>query len=196
MQEEAKRGKNVPVLWQSDVYVTDANLNIIRKSTVGSRRHTFESFMMRFHAHGCAMVMNAKLCEVSGINTYYAHDVQLFLNNHLNGGSYIFNPNAYIMYRSHGNNTAGGSAMSTVAKLRREIRNLLYTDNIGAKVAERILHDYGDKLNARDMDTLITIARHKTNWLFRLKIFFLPRFVTGKFSVTVIDKLRGLLGKI
>ena len=103
-----EKQKNRPFLYCSDTYVTDVDLNILKKENKNPRP-SFGNSLVQNICTGCTAVMNKKLRniikETNPVNIVM-HDWWFYMSAELFGETY-YDDNAYIKYRQHGNNTFG-----------------------------------------------------------------------------------------
>ncbi|MBR0249717.1 MAG: glycosyltransferase, partial [Synergistaceae bacterium] len=199
-REEAMNISKIPVIWHSNLYVSDASLNIIRKTKLHTRVRSLESLIFRRSIPGCTTVMNSEARNLAGHKYISAlissrgHENCIFYILYLMGGKVICSPEAYIYYRQHSHNTIG-SPITFKARIIREYKKLFkWQHGSEAGAAQKILQEYADELNPKARKTLTLIASHKDNWISRLRIVLSPKFRTGDFRLTVVGKIRALFG--
>ena len=196
-KEEALHGKNHPVMWHSAQCATDAALNILYVNTYANRVPSLESFLLRRQGKGCSMVFNAKLreCMENLFSMGYrgAHDITAMLVTYIFSGTTIFSSGVYVYHRLHGNNTST-IAMSKRVLLIKALKNLLMSRHDTSKLAKLILELCGSEIAPEVKKTLIVVAEHDKNLLYRLEIVFSPKFRTGNIYMTMAGKLKALLG--
>lgn len=104
-----------PIIINTDLTVTDANLNIIHSSfwRYANIKHTFVKSFKDLAAvnvaTGCTMLFNksAKLCIHKPYDKAIMHDAWLTLSVVACGGLLFFIDKPTILYRQHGKNTLG-----------------------------------------------------------------------------------------
>lgn len=198
--EEAIHLTKIPIIWHSNLHVSDSKLNIIRTTELHKRVHSLESLILRRSIPGCSMVMNKEAAELSR-HKYISlliptrgHDICIMYLTYLMGGKMICSSDAYIYYRQHGNNTVG-TTLSLWARLVREYGRLFkWGHGIEAGAAQGILQEGTDGILPEAKRTLELVAGHKDKWLYRLMIIFSPRFRTGDVRLTLWAKTRALFG--
>ncbi|MBQ3397035.1 MAG: glycosyltransferase [Synergistaceae bacterium] len=200
-REENEYGKNIPVICQTNAFITDGNLNVLKQTHTEGRLATVYSFALREIGRGCCMVLNAKVRELSrhmnDSKLFYdkAHDVALAEMTVAVGGRFVIEPAPLMKYRQHGDNSLGAPS-SLMKRIKYEL--IALTDKKGNESGFfRLLLQYlNDELtpDARKAYTLITGS--PKNWLYRLRILFSPKFRTGDFRATILGKLRVLIGYI
>ena len=195
------KGRELPVLWYSNLNITDSGLNIIRKTEYEKRIHTLERILLRQGVPGCNMVMNSELRNLI-VQRLTEEIIKLCLHDALEmpiviaaGGALICEPKPYIYYRRHGNNVSGGSD-NFMKRFAREWKHFKNGNGWEARLFKVVLKLWGDKFTPEALKTLTRFAAYKENWLYRLEIVFSPRFRTGDIRHTIWAKLRVLFGKL
>ena len=194
-QEESRRGKDTPIVWQCNCLVTDDKLNVTRKTISHRRKRTIESMMLRINARGCVMVFNAKVRELVITHGHLSggHDTVAMLHMYAANGSALFDPEALIYYRQRGDNLA--ATPKTYAEMfRSELRNMRLLKGFGVSAANAVLQAYGDELDPAMKKNLMLVMQHKDSFLARLKIILSPTFSTGILRATILGKIKALIG--
>jgi rhamnosyltransferase len=198
-QEESVKGKDIPVIWQSNLYVTDQNLNIIYKTQQEKRLTTIQSLAIRPSGRGCTMVMNAKAREFSRhknqaeLFSYRGYDISLILLTVASGGRFILEREALMKYRQHGHNVSG-VPVSMIKRIKHEYTRFTQWYGRESRFAKIMLQYFGDEMTQEAKKVFTLVAGSKDNWTYRLKMFFSPKFRTGDFRATLIEKFRILFG--
>lgn len=197
-EQEVIHSKELPVIYFSNLYITDKSLNIKRKTKLEKRNHSLEaSIMKRNGVCGCTMVMNSRLREIiksmpmpefNTLHDTFAHTLVYLYTD----GSMICDSEAYIFYRQHSTNLEGG-AIEWYSRLLKESKRFL-SYGIEAARAKYILSNWKDEFDSEVKETLTTVANHRENFMCRLKIVFSPTFRTGFFLRTLYGKIRAALG--
>ena len=195
--EESRRGRNIPVVWQCNCLVTDENLSVKRVTVSHRRKRTIESFMMRGHARGCAMVINAEVRKIIKTRGYFnairGHDSVSLLHTYANGGSSLFEREAFVFYRQRGNNITN-TQTSLKGMIVQEITRMFKSRYAGLRTSKAVLETYGDDLDPKIKRNLTLVAEHNDKLLSRLRIMISPSFSSGIFSVTVIGRIKAFFG--
>lgn len=175
--EQAEKG--VPCLYCSNLKVTDKNLNVIgmkRKGipdTTNKAKALVESF-----ATGCTMVFNKPLLERAtsyNVKNLHLHDLWLF-HTCMFFGCIVYDPEAHILYRQHGDNEVG-SKSTFIQKQRSRIRSLktLWSQHFRETEAKELLNAYGDHLSDTDKNLITFVAsfrqkpQYRIAWLIGIK---------------------------
>lgn len=121
-----------PIIVHCDLYVTDAQLNIIDKSFIHNQQikidhiKKFEDYAATNTVTGCTMMFNQKAKDhiVHPYKKAIMHDAWICLSVSAANGIISFYDEPLILYRQHGNNTLGAVDMSKITILHK-IRNIL-----------------------------------------------------------------------
>ena len=125
-REENEYGKNIPVICQTNAFITDGNLNVLKQTHTEGRLATVYSFALREIGRGCCMVLNAKVRELSrhmnDSKLFYdkAHDVALAEMTVAVGGRFVIEPAPLMKYRQHGDNSLGAPS-SLIKRIKYEL---------------------------------------------------------------------------
>lgn len=106
MLHKADCGK--PLLYCSDTYITDENLNIIKKDDKNPKP-SFGNALVQNVCGGCTAVINRDLRNIvqkTRPEHIVMHDWWLYLTAEIYG-QVCYDNNSYIKYRQHGNNAFG-----------------------------------------------------------------------------------------
>lgn len=197
--EEASTDKDISVIWQSNTYATNENLDILRKTDMENRLHTIYSIIMWLLGIGCSMVMNAKARELA-----VRDETKKFLSDSsfdrryvllvcAIGGRIITEKNCYMKHRQHGDNVSGKFA-SISDRIRTAYINFTRSHGNEARNAKVLLQECDKELTNDARRALTIVAYHKVSWRYRFIIFFSPKFRTGLFRITLLTKLKALFG--
>ena len=199
--KEESIGNNSPILYYSNVNVTDEKLNIIRKSSLEKRVHSIASAVMRRAIPGCTMMMNARARQLIILHPItddmlgHYHDSLIVSMVYAFGGEVICDPEAYMRYRQHGDNSEG-SPIGIIGRLKKEWRYIRKNGGKEPKIAQSILDGWATDVDPKQRATLEIIAGYRRNPISRLKIVFSPAFRTGDWRLTLLGKAKALLGLI
>jgi len=100
--------KKIPLLYCSDTYLTDEQLNIIKKDNK-MPRPTWGNALVQNICTGCTAVMNKRLRDIvkeTSPQNIIMHDWWLYLTAELYG-EVCYDNEAHVKYRQHGNNAYG-----------------------------------------------------------------------------------------
>lgn len=167
-----------PLIYFSNLYIVDENL--------GNKQLMYEELspylnkshlMVENFATGCTMVFNKKALDsflAHPINNLRVHDIRLF-HMCLFLGSYIYDDNAYILYRQHGDNVIGANFYRNQrwkSKLR-SIRNL-WQQHVREDEAREVLLSYGNEMSEADKQIVTVVAQFRKIFKYRLLLLFSP----------------------
>ena len=148
---------DIPLLYFSDVRVTDEKLNVISENMVEEMPISYAHSLIKNIAPGCTYVFNDKArellkkydCDKYGIDI---HDWNVYRIISC-FGKVIFDKNTYMSYRQHGNNAIGAGKKSLFAQLISAARRLLSgkTKNIRETSARRLETVYGEMMSAENL---------------------------------------------
>lgn len=99
---------DVPLLYCSDTYITDEQLNVLKKDDK-KPRPSWGNALVQNICTGCTAVINKKLRDIvkeTKPQNIVMHDWWLYLTAELYG-EVVYDKEAYIKYRQHGNNAYG-----------------------------------------------------------------------------------------
>ena len=196
--EEAKHGTNTTVMYYSNLYVSDSNLNVIYKTKKEHRIKTLEGITLRRNIiSGSTIVMNARLREVvvSMPEVVGGHDSFVLSLCIFTKGIAVFDANTYTFYRQHGNNTSG-SPIKLSHRIKREWHRLLHDDGFEAKRAQAYLKYWREDFDPAAKKTMTVVAGYRKNLLYRLEMLFSPKYRTGDWRLTLMGKVKILLGQL
>ena len=139
-KQEAKVGKDKPVLVYSDLQVVDSNLQTISDSfwqmmlIRPEKLRTFNQLGGSYLVTGCTMLINqsARQCTVFPATKATMHDVWITLCVAKNHGVIHAINTPLILYRQHGNNTLGAIDGVSETKLSNKLHNIkrVYRENV------------------------------------------------------------------
>lgn len=192
--------QDVPVVYYSNLLISDENLSVYKKTKLECRRHTLESVIMRRSIAGCTIVFNKNMwIKVAGKKITeemlgLGHDSFIISLCYSIGGAVLCDSNAYIVYRQHGNNTSGGTP-GLRKRIIKEWNALVKQKGMERRIAAAILHNWSDEVSEQAKATLSTIASMNTVPS-KVRVLFSPSYVTGDLLLTVFAKLKVLTGII
>ena len=198
-REEKEYGRDIPVICQTNAFITDENLNILNQTHTEGRLATVYSFALREIGRGCCMVLNAKVRDLSrhmnDSELFYhkAHDVALAEMTIAVGGRFVIEPAPLMKYRQHGNNSLGAPS-SLLKRIKYELTALTDKKGNESGFSELLLKYLYDDMTDDAKKAFSLIAGSPKSWLCRLRILFSPKFRTGDIRATILAKLRVLTG--
>ena len=81
-----------------------------------------------------------------------------------------------------------------MAIFKSELMYIIHAEAWSSGFAKRMLKFGGDDIVPEVKKSLMFVAGHKEHFTYRLRIFFSPKFRTGDIRLTLLGKLRALLG--
>lgn len=188
-----------PIMYCSNLIVTDERLNIIGRMHKSKPNLSLESVLVQNPATGCTVLFNksaALLYRKSINNTILSHDYNMLMICTCMGKVY-YDYNSYIFYRQHGDNIYGGISK----KVSKGVIDIL-TDLFIPKVEMKILwltdfvETYRDKIDDDSINILNTIIHYRKYIRFRFKLLFSKKYSGIDFKTTISFKIRALIGRI
>lgn len=186
IQKEVNDG---PVLYCSNLKVVDENLRFCRMNRTKkiSLDNKFYAFT-EFPAVGCTEVFNhnaAMLIRRNVSPNCLMHDSWVFTTCQF-FGKVIYDNNAYICYRQHGNNVIGARE-SKIEILKDKIMRL-FDRSLQPRLqnTKAFYNQFFDDINEEDRKEIKKIIDYKSGLMNRLKLIFDNKIV----GFTVLDTLR------
>lgn len=191
MIKDNDKGKGM--LYCSNLKNVDRNLNYLsmqeKKDISKSKRY---SYLVANIATGCTIVIDRKLYDIS-IKYYpkdiYLHDYWIFLiGAYL--GNFVYDTNAYILYRQHGNNQIGSNKKFFT---KNKISNFLKPKHSTTRLLDEFIKGYKDDIDPLDFKYISLAAYYKNSFKNRMKLFFSAKI--NRRSFKLLFKVKVLLGK-
>lgn len=168
-----KEDNNIPLLYFSDVRVTDAELNVISNNMVETMPISYPHSLIKNIAPGCTYVFNNAArelmkkydCEKYGIDI---HDWTVYKIVACFGKA-VFDNEAHMYYRQHGNNLIGatniGAKKHGLGFILTKIGNLLIgkSTNIRVHGAIRMEQCYGEMMSDINLKATKLMAHYREN---------------------------------
>ncbi len=199
-QKENAKGKDIPIICQTSAYIADQNLNVIGSMAYRDKRlKTIYSLAIRPTALGCCMVMNSKAREFAKHKNHEelfcrGYDISIVLFTVACGGIFFTEDTPLMKYRQHGHNVIG-TPTSILKRMKFEYdRRFVKERGEESRFAKVVLQYLNDEMTREAKKVFTLIAGSKEKWLYRLIMFFSPKFRTGDIRVTLIEKFRILMG--
>lgn len=192
--ESTERKNSNGILYCSNLIVADSNLNKIGmqedKSVFKCNKNTF---FYENIATGCTIVFDNVFKRHA--TKYYPHGIKLhdywlFLIAAYSA-DYVYDFNAYILYRQHGDNQIGTNKKKWTWK---NIKKFIKFKGGQSKLAEELLIGYGEELNEEDRRKFIYLRDYKKKLSYKIKLMFSQKF--RKRNHNVILKMKLLFNKI
>lgn len=199
MISKIEEDKNLPIVYYSNLNVSDEKLNIYKKTKLENRHHSMESLIIRRSIAGCTMVFNSAMweclnrVEIKSDMLRRGHDSFILSLCYAVRGKVICDSNAYIRYRQHMNNTSGSSYCIT-QRIRKEWNALVNKKGAEPAIAKSILENWAEMINDEDKKTLELVAENNDRLYCRMIIFFSLKFTSGDWKLTLLGKFRAIAG--
>lgn len=183
-----KENHNQPLLYYSNVNVTDCNLNPIETSNISVESNNVKHVLLHSSAIGCTIVMNDVLRNqinayspsVISMHDWWAHKVCLVL-----GGKVIFDKNAYIFYRQHGNNAIG------FQERKRSLWERLFvkTDCMVSCTAKELLVGYENQMKPDIQKIVTTVALYREDRRYKKELLKDNSFYREQGKALLLEKI-------
>ena len=189
---------NSPVLYFSNALAVDESLHPLFKTTSDKPLISKPTCLVRYFMLGCTMVFNPLVIEF--LKRYRPegrvtmHDLWLnqtcvFL------GQVVYDKTPHILYRQHGNNTAGvGSSWSIRWKRLMKSFQSYERRHFREVNAKNLLSAYGSILSKEDYELISLVADYRASIHNRLRLFLSKEIYMGAFVSDVAIKIRILFG--
>lgn len=199
-----------PNLYWSSFTLVDRNLNPLYKPKITGTRTDINSnnnsqpimtkptILVRYFMLGCTMVFDRNM--LAFLNAHKAkgrltmHDLWLS-QTAIFFGNIIYDNSSYLLYRQHGNNTAGVDN-SWRGRWRRFLKSLkTYERRHFREInARNLLSAYKDIMELDDIKLVESVACYKESIGNRIRLLFNREINMGSFTSDVFIKLRILFG--
>lgn len=192
---ENNKETNQPLLYCSDVYVTDEDLNVIKKDEKKARP-SFGNALVQNICTGCTAVMNHVLRDIINQTkpvNIVMHDWWFYLTASLHG-DVIYDYNPYMYYRQHGNNEWGAKTRKKdILKYRlkqlRKKRGYIYRQN------EEIFKAY--EITNEDKRRLLKLVQNSEKGILgKIKLVFHREIYRTTKENDLVYRLAVLIGKL
>lgn len=199
MLQKQQKNNAIPMVYYSNLKVSDEKLNVYRKTDLEKRKKSLESLVMRRSIAGCTMIFNAAMWKcinkvsVTPEMLCRGHDSFILSLCYAVGGTVICDSNAYIRYRQHSTNTSG-SSNGLFQRMKKEWNALTNKRGTEPAIANSILLNWGDQISEENKNSLKLVVDSNLDIGSRMKIFFSPKFTTGDLRLTTLGKFRTILG--
>lgn len=177
----------IPAIYCSNTLLVDKDLNLIKKENKNPKI-SLESALIKNYATGCTVVFNKELMKYLKMNTnvdvpyhdWWANLVALAL-----GGVSIFDDNAYIKYRQHGNNVVGGSG-SFWLKWKNRGKRFTGKKYRRDSISKEIIIKYNNEMASNSINFFETMTKYKNN---KLKLLLDRNFTTSDPIVDILIRI-------
>lgn len=185
-------------LYTSALKCVDKDLNYMHTQSFKGLKLTFYSEFVRHRFAGCTYVFDNNLrekclgaSEISGLE--YGHDAFVCLMCWLSGGLVIYDPNSYILFRRHGNNTSV-DGMGIKKRFEKEFAFLNKKKNNKLQVVRIIQNYYNQNIDEKYESFIQLVTTYRDSFYKRIKLAFDRRLDCGMISANIIFRISILLG--
>ncbi len=195
---ERYSSENIPTIYYSNLKKYDDKLNYKSITKLEKRKRNLKSNFLRRSIAGCTMVFNhnmyniLKKGDITDEAIIRGHDSLLISLCYAINGNVLFDSNSYIRYRVHNSNTSA-SSNTIFMRIKKELRFFLKNSGEEAILAKSLINNWGSYIDEKNKNTL-DIVKDSKIIRNRLKIFFDREFVTGDIRLTIVGKLKVILG--
>lgn len=160
------------ILYCSNLFVVNENLEYIRMQEDESiEKCNKNNFMFENIATGCTVVFDRAFkrhAQKYYPNDIKLHDYWLFLIAAYTA-NYIYDKNAYILYRQHGTNQIGSNKKKwTLANIRK----FFGYKGVQSKLVEQLIEGYADEIDRDYYQDLIYLRDYKKKFGYKKKLCF------------------------
>lgn len=164
---QAEANQDIPLLYNSNVMVADAELNPI--APMNSKMYTDLGHMLIYNlSNGCAQVFNNHAREEfikydMDSNLVMMHDRLADLLTAL-FGKIIYDEKPSMLYRQHGNNVCGEQSLGKTKSFFKRVKRFFGSSNsIRSERCRMLLDVYGDRLDEEQKRLLYAVGYYKTD---------------------------------
>lgn len=181
--EEEK--KDIPLLYNSNVVVTDRKLNAIAPMNAEPLFTDFGHVLIYNVSTGCTAVFND-----AARREFIRYDMDknmVIMHDRLSDllvamfGKIIYDPEPSMYYRQHGNNVCGEQSLGRVKSFFKRVKRFLGSSNsIRSERCKMLLRLYGDRLDEEKKRLLYVVGYYKQDKKARKTLMHDPAFSRGK----------------
>lgn len=188
-----------PALYYSNLRKCNRSLEVYKITDLDKRVMSLQSNILRRSIAGCTMVINNALRQIAatiGINDnllLQGHDSYLVSLCYAVNGNIVCDKNSYILYRQHDDNTSG-STNGILKRIKKEYSGLQKSKLNEYNIALSMVKYCANVISAEQLCELNKFISYKHSLICRMKIIFSPKYTTGNFVLTVLGKVKILLG--
>ena len=192
---------NKPVLYYSNLKVADNNLKYLYdRFPENYVLNTKKQIMSEICTLGCTCVFNYALLQEyikTNLKHRIPHDAWVtvlaaFL------GEIIYDNEAFILYRQHGNNQSGSvkKGLSMYWDKLKHFKHIFDMDGDYEAIAKEMLDNYNEALDDNDLAVLKTIAEYRNNIKFRFKLMFTKYINSGHIWKEIARRIRIICNRL
>ena len=165
---EAEQSPSTPILYNSNVTVTDAALKPIAPMN-GEILHTDLAHVLIYNvSNGCASVFNDAARRE--FLRYDMDENMVIMHDRISDlltvlfGKLIYDPEPSMYYRQHGNNVVGEQSIGKVKSFFKRVKRFMGPSNsIRSERCKMLLRLYGDRLSEEQKRLLYAVGYYKTD---------------------------------
>lgn len=181
-----------PLLYSSNLKVVDVNLNFMGMlfSKKDIKANNYQRFLENT-ATGCTCVFNNelrdKILKYPLTELKEPHD-EIIEKIAIATGKYIFDPNAFILYRQHQNNQIG---VNNKKKSKKYLNMLLGKDKMYHSYVASVIYDvFQNEMYSNKIKNFIYhIAKYKKIFSSKMKVLFTHKYKKTSFKKTFLLKI-------
>ena len=186
-----KEDKSLPLLYSSNLKAVDENLNYIKMmfSKDDFKTNDYQRFLENT-ATGCTCVFNNKLRE--NVLKYPTSELkephdEIIEKIAIATGKYIFDSNAYILYRQHTNNQIG---VNDKGKAKKHFDFLIGKKKMYHSYVSSIIYDIFEKdFISNEMRLFVyNVGKYKGKFKSKMKFIFSNKYKKSTFKKTILLK--------
>lgn len=188
-----------PTLYYSNLKKCNECLHVYKITDLDKRVMSLQSNILRRSIAGCTMVINNAFREIVasiGIKDkllVQGHDSYLVSLCYAIDGNIICDKNSYILYRQHEDNTSG-SSNGIIKRIQKEYSALKKSKLNEYTVANAMIKYCFHIITSANITELREFTSYKNNFINKLKIIFSRKYTSGNFILTLLGKIKILLG--
>ena len=186
---------SLPLLYCSDVYLTDEDLNVI-KIDGKQARPSFGNALVQNICTGCTAMMNHELRDIINQTkpvNIVMHDWWFYLTASLHG-DVIYDHNPYMYYRQHGNNEWGAKTRK-IDILKYRLKQLSKKRGYIYRQNEEILKAY--EITNEDKRRLLRFVQNSEKGILgKIKLVFYREIYRTTKENDLVFRLAVLIGKL
>lgn len=187
-----------PNMYCSDKIIVDSHLEAIPGIRPAKVELTKGRALARNIATGCTMVFNKRALELFVIRKtefIKIHDHAIFLICSFLG-NVIYDENAYIKYRQHGNNQLGGMDTFRDRMRDRFKKKGKLNEHLLERTATAFRDTYLDLLSDADKSLINVMSEYRNSFSNRLRLLFSKEIAKESFEDNIFFKMKVLFGGV
>lgn len=165
---QAEANQDIPLLYCSNVMVSDAELNPIGVMNSSKMYADFAHVLIYVLSNGCTQVFNNHARDE--LINYDMDKNLVIMHDRLAEliiailGKIIYDENPTMLYRQHGNNVVGEQSIGRLRSFFKRVKRFFGSSNsIRSDRCRMFLELYGDRLNDKQRRLLYAVGYYKTD---------------------------------